>query len=244
MPRAEEEALAKAYREDGSFDDEVYLAEYQRGLAERHERLQHDARAVFRAMDGWSGIGSIEQWQAAVRQADEDYASGQFLIDRLGAERYLDPTLMAVLLVMRRRLIDEHCATSAAELMLVDMGLLSYYHTIRINGWIGNLASLLEAEFFQKESLTMKLQERYGRGTDRVRGLRVEDIVERIAEQLIPLLDRSNRMMIRNLRSLREWRQPPAPNVTVAQAGQVNVAAGEQTNVAQSKPKRVRRRTG
>ena len=219
------------------------LAEYQRGLAERHERLQHDARAVFRALDGWSGIGTLEEWQAAVRQADEDYGNGHFLIDRLGAERYLDPTLMAVLLAMRRRLIDEQGARGAAELMLIDAALLSYYHTIRINGWIGNFASILEAEFFQKESLTAKLQDRYGRGTDRVRGLRVEEIVERIAEQLIPLLDRSNRMMIRNLRSLREWRQPPAPNVSIGQAGQVNVAAGEQTNLAQSKPKRARRRS-
>ncbi len=242
MPRAEEEALAKAYQEDGSFDNEVFLAEYQRGLAERHERLLHDARAVFRAMDGWSGIGTMEQWQAAVRQADEDYASGQFLIDRLGAERYLDPTLMAVLLVMRRRLIDERGAMSAAELMLVDMALLSYYHTIRINGWIGNFASILEAEFFQKDSLTAKLQDRYGRGTDRVRGLRVEEIVERIVEQLIPLLDRSNRMMIRNLRSLREWRQPATPNLSIGQAGQVNVAAGKQTNVAQAGRKRPSRR--
>ena len=241
MPRAETEAITKAYQDDGSFDNEVFLAEYQRGLAERHKRLQHDARAVFRALDGWSGIGTLEEWQAAVRQAEDDYASGQFLIDRLGAERYLDPTLMAVLLVMRRRLIDEQGATSAAELMLVDMALLSYYHTIRVNGWIGNLASVLEAEFFQKESLTAKLQDRYGRGTDRIHGLRVEDIVERLAEQLIPLLDRSNRMMIRNLRSLREWRQPPAPNVTVAQAGQVNVAAGEQTNLAQTGRTRARR---
>ena len=241
MPRAAEEAFAKASQEDGSFDNEVFLAEYQRGLAERHDRLQHDARAVFRALDGWSGIGTLEEWQAAVRQAEDDYACGQFLIDRLGAERYLDPTLMAVLLMMRRQLIDEHGAMSAAELMLVDMALLSYYHTLRINGWIGNFASLLEAEFFQKESLTMKLQDRYGRGTDRIHGLRVEEIVERLAEQLIPLLDRSNRMTIRNLRLLREWRQPPAPNVTVAQASQVNVAAGEQTNLAQTGGKRARR---
>ena len=55
---------------------------------------------------------------------------------------------MAVLLVLRRRLIDEHGATTAAELMLIDVAVLSYYHTLRINGWIGNFAPLIESEFF------------------------------------------------------------------------------------------------
>ena len=59
----------------------------------------------------------------------------------------------------------------------------------------------------------------------KVRGLRVEEIVERLAEKLMPLLDRSNRMMLRNLKALREHRRPPTPSVSIGQAGQVNVGA-------------------
>ena len=62
-----------------------------------------------------------------------------------------------------------------------------------------------------------------------MRGLRVEEIVERLADRLMPLLDRSNRMMLRNLKSLDDRRRAPVPSVTIAQAGQVNVAA-VQTN--------------
>ena len=41
----------------------------------------------------------------------------------------------------------------------------------------------------------------------------------------MPLLDRSNRMMLRNLKALQARRQPPVPSVSIGQAGQVNVAA-------------------
>src|SRR6266511_3785388 len=120
MPRAEDEALAATKQPDGSLDFEAYMAEYERRLAERHERLRTDARAAFRALDGWHGIKSQEDWERTAAQAREDYDRGAFLLDRLGAERYLDPPLMAVLLGLRRRLIEEHQAATAAELMLID----------------------------------------------------------------------------------------------------------------------------
>ena len=54
------------------------------------------------------------------------------------------------------------------------------------------------------------MEHHYGRDV-RVRGLTVEDIVERLTEQLMPLLDRSNRMMLRNLKAWlkREGRLAP-----------------------------------
>ncbi len=114
MPRAEDEAYAVAAAApraaDGSVDIELYMAEYERRLAERQQRLMRDARSAFRVMDGWSGVKSQEDWENAVQQASEDYDRGAFLIDRLGAERHLDPALMAVLLVLRRRLIDEYAS--------------------------------------------------------------------------------------------------------------------------------------
>ena len=154
------EAIAAATDADGHADWDAFQAEYERRLAERHKRLLTDARAAYRAMDGWGSIKSREEWEQTVAEACEEYEHGGFLLEQLGAERHLDPTLMAVLLVLRRRLVDEHGASTAAELMLIDLAVISYYHTLRINGWVGNFAALLEAECFQQEGLTAKLMDR------------------------------------------------------------------------------------
>jgi len=229
MPSAETEALALATREDGSIDHELYMAEYERRLAVRQEKLVGESQALLRSMEGWRGVETSDDWTNTVRKAAEDLNSGGFLIERLGGHRYIDPKLMAVLYLMRRNLIDEHGARTAAEHLLIDVVVLSYYHTIRINGWIGSLCSAVESELFGPAALTAKLDHRFGPGTE-VRGLRVEELVQRLSEQLMPLLDRSNRMMLRNLKALKEHRRAPTPSVSIGQARQVNVGA-QQVNV-------------
>lgn len=222
MPRAEEEALAAATREDGSRDGEASQAAYVAALTQRREQLIQEARAVFRAVEGWSAIQDRDDWEREVLAADDGLESGGFLLDRLGAERYVDPQLTAVLLVLRRRLVQETSANTAAEYLLIDSIVLAYYHQIRINGWIGNFSALLEREFFGNgPTLTAKLQGHYG--ADTVRGLTVEDIVHRLGEELFPLLDRANRLMLRNLKALHALKLPAAPSVSIGQAGQVNV---------------------
>jgi hypothetical protein len=231
MPTAEQDALVAAQAADpNGFDWETYKQVYKRGLAEWQERLRTDARAAFRAMDGWARLKDEAEWLAMVAQADDALATGRFLIDRLGAERNLDPELMAALIVLRRRLITEYRVTGAADLLLIDSALIAWYHTLRINGWVGNFALLIEHEFFQMDGPTAKLRDRYG---SRVESFKAEDMVQRIGEQLLPLLDRLNRLMLRNLRALRDPRQRPAANVTIGAAGQVNVGA-QQLNVAET----------
>src|SRR3954454_4425709 len=165
MPTAEQDAMVAAQANrapDREWDWEAYKETYQRGLAERQERLRHDARAVYRAVDGWGRVQDEADWLAIIDQAEEGLASGRFLIDRLGAERHLDPELMATVVVLRRRLIIEYHVTGAADLLLIDSLLLAYYHQLRINGWIGDLASHIESEFFGKEGPRAKLREKYG----------------------------------------------------------------------------------
>jgi hypothetical protein len=240
MPTAELEAweiaTTEATGDDGTVDEDrrfaVYKAEYERRIGERRARLTRDTRAVFRAMDGWGRVESLEAWQETVRKAADDIETGQFLIDRLGAERHLDPELMAALLVLRRRLIDEYGAESAADLMLIDVAVLAYHHTLRVNGWIGNLAGQVESEFFGTEGMSVVVDGKQRSTWDvKIKGLRVVELLYRLDEQILPLLDRSNKMMLRNLKALQARRQPPAPNVSIGQAGQVNVAA-VQTNQA------------
>ena len=82
---------------------------------------------------------------------------------------------------------------------------------------MSDIASKLEFEFFRSDSPTAKLKDQYGAGADNVRGLKVEDLVKRLVEQLMPLLDRSNRMMLRNLKALRALREA-APSVSIGSA--------------------------
>lgn len=238
MPIAEHEAWEVATTEatapDGSINEDrrfaVYKSEYERRIAERREKLTHDMRAVFRAMDGWARVESFDKWQETVQKAAEDMENGSFLIDRLGAERHLDPELMAALLILRRRLIDEYGAESAADLMLIDVAVIGYYHTLRINSWVGNLQGQIESEFFGADGLSVVVDGKQRSTWDiKVKGLRVVELLDRLGEQILPLLDRSNRLMIRNLKALEARKQPPSPSVTIGQAGQVNVGT-VQTN--------------
>ncbi len=235
MPTVAQEALAVAQaaadEAGGELDWELYERERDRLLAERHKQLLGDARASWRAMDGWQAVNSREDWERVVAQADDDYGRGAFLLERLGAHRHLDPPLMATLLTLRRRLVEEHGATTAAELMLIDSAVLAFYHQLRVTDWIGDLSVWLEREFFGLQGLTAKLRERHGHAAEEIRGLKAEDIVERLVERLLPLLDRSNRMLLRNLKALKAMREPATPSVSIAAAGQVNVAA-QQVNTA------------
>ncbi len=106
------------------------------------EQLRQNARAVFRALQAWLGVGSQEEWLKVCEESQQEYESGQFLLERLGAERRLEPKLLATLLSLRRRLMAELGITTAAETMLVDLAILSYYHTVRAQRWIGDLALL------------------------------------------------------------------------------------------------------
>jgi hypothetical protein len=128
------------------------------------------------------------------------------LLEWLGAEPYLDPSLMATLWSLRQTLLAESGST-AADAMLVDLASLSYYHALRVQGWIGNLATLIEHEFFGLESPTATFAREFGRAE----GLVVEDCVRRLSEQLLPLFDRANRSVIRNLKALKDLRRGPPP---------------------------------
>jgi hypothetical protein len=188
--------------------------------------LRRQARASFAAMQGWERVESEAAWLDLCDTAVQEYQSGRFLIERIGAERLLDPGLMATLWMLRQELLRGLQVRTAHEYLLVDMMLLSYHHLLRFNGWIGNFALLIEHEFFAQESPTAKHNRRYGRPYDFGRdGLQVEGFVQRVGEQLLPLMDRAQRMFIR---ALRELRRSPSAGVAIGQAGQVNVATTQQ----------------
>jgi len=215
-------------------DLDTLWAAHRAQIARQRTQIGRDARAVFRAMEGWGTHTNLEEdWVKTCQQSAEQYDSGRFLLERLGAERYMDPALMATIWGLRQRLNEELGATTHAERMLIDMAVLSYFNALRVQGWIGNLAMSIEHEFFAREAPSAKLKKQYG--SEAVAGLHVEDMLQRYSEQLLPLLDRANRLLIRNLKAVRELKVGPLPNVSINNPSQVNVAA-VQHNVAQPAP--------
>jgi hypothetical protein len=191
-------------------------------------QIRRNARATFRAMEGWHRVDSEEDWLKVCADSQEQYASGRFLLERLGAERYLDPKLMATLLFLRQQLIVEWGITTA-EMMLLDHALLGYYNALRVQGWIGDLSLHIEDEFFGQDALAENGQRpvrRPGRFSCEER-FSFEEDVRRLSEQLMPLLDRANRMLIRNLKAIKELRQGLVPALAIGRAEQVTVTNGQ-----------------
>jgi hypothetical protein len=184
----------------------------------RGEQLRRSARANYRAMEGSLSVRSEEDWMGIFEQSREQYESGGFLLDRLGAERVLDPKLIATLLSLRQRLIAEWGITTAAETMLVDLAVLHYYHTLRVQGWIGDLAMHIEHQFFGSGAFAAEHRD-LPPETRRA----AETRVRRLTEQLMPLLDRANRMLIRNLTAIKELRQRMVPAIAIGRAERVTV---------------------
>jgi hypothetical protein len=138
-----------------------------------------------------------------------------------GAERFLDPQLMATLWQLRQGLLEEYGAESPAMTMVIDLAVVTYANALRVQGWIGDLALAIEHELFGEESLRVKLRQQYGTQFD---GLAVEETLRRLREQLLPLFERANRQLLQNFQALRRPQPGALPVVAINKAGQVNVA--------------------
>src|SRR6266536_1533606 len=146
-------------------------------------QLRRNARAVMRAFEGWGRIHSMEEWQGACDDARKRYRSGRFLIERLGAERFLDPQLMATLWQLRQGLMEEYGAESPTVTMLVDVAVMAYANALRMQGWIGDLALTIEQELFGEDALRVKLRQYHGVQID---GFAVEEHRGRQKGQVLP----------------------------------------------------------
>jgi hypothetical protein len=196
----------------------------------QYNALRKHARAVMRAFEGWGQIRSEEEWQAVCEDARKRYQSGRFLIERLGAERFLDPQLMATLWQLRQGLLEEYGTESPAMTMVIDLAVTTYANVLRIQGWIGDLALVIEQELFAEDSLKVKLRQQHGVQFD---GFAVEEALRRLREQLLPVCERVNRQLLQNLQALQRPQRGPMPTVAIGQARNVNVAQ-QQVNIHRS----------
>lgn len=224
---SDDPVLDSSYAEDFGNSYERWLEAKKRNA----KKLRGKANALYTAMELWPTYAdSEEEWVALCEKTFEEYHSGRFFLEQLGAERYLEPKLFATLWMLRNALVEDMGTNSAAEEMLIDMMMMGYANTLRVQGWVGNLALDIEREFFDEYGLHELYDVKNGgRHTDK--GMWVEGMLKRMREQLLPVLDRCNRMTIRNLRAIQELRRGPAPTVAIGKAEQVNVAS-QQVNQA------------
>jgi hypothetical protein len=186
-------------------------------LNAQHQELREQAQALLAAVKGQRGIRKEEDWQAVFKQARLDQDSGHFLIKRLGAERFLEPELMATLAQLLKDLLAGIEQPTTADRMMADSAVIAYYNMLRVQGWIGSLCLIVERDLFGQASLS----DIHGPTV----GNQLTEQIARLEDVLMPLLDRCHRMMARSLASL-ETRRPRAscsPQVAIAQADQVNV---------------------
>jgi len=168
------------------------------------QALSDNSLAVVRAMRRFRN----EAEQQQVERVLTSYEDGSFLIDRLGAGLVVDQDLAVVLLDLRRRLIDEY-GTGPAATMLIDRAVSAYRDFIRISGWTGNTALMVEAEFFGRDRPRAGLRDRHGE----IRGLTVEEYINRLGQDLIPLAERCARVMREALAALETLRAVPSQAV-------------------------------
>jgi hypothetical protein len=113
--------------------------------------------------------------------------------------------------------------------MVIDLAVMTYANALRVQGWIGDLALVIEQEVFGEGSLKVKLRGLYGPSFD---GFAVEEALQRLREQLLPLCERVNRQLLQHLQALQRPPRGALPAVAIGRAGQVNVAQ-QQVNLQQ-----------
>src|SRR6266852_3635184 len=88
---------------------------------------------------------------------------------------------------------------------------------IRVTGWTGNTALMVEAEFFGRDRPIPLFRDRHGE----IRGLTVEEYINRLGQDLIPLAERCARVMREALALLETLRA--APSQTVERSRRVSI---------------------
>ena len=185
VPPSDPEAEAEA---------EAFERRVQAEANEQFKRLKDEAQAIYGLTRGRPGVRTQQQWAALLEKAGDELGNGSFIVRCLGAERYLEPEIVAVLVTLRQNLMAELPRVTAADIMMIDAAIISYYNILRTQRWIGNLSLVVERELFGQEPLN----EIHG---DKA-GDRLEEQLRRLAEVLLPLQDRAGRMMMRSLESL------------------------------------------
>ena len=189
---------------------------------QQYLELQQQAQALFRTVKGLPGVATQERWDALVEKAATDYPKGRFLLERMGAKRYLDPELMAVLMHLRQQLLSDIEQPTMIDHMHADSAILAYRHMLRIQEWIDSICLTVERQLFGQEPL----QEIHGEKV----GDKLEKQLRKLENDLMPLLHRCQKMLHAAIAKLETRSAATKGTVSVRQARQVNIGSAVQNN--------------
>jgi hypothetical protein len=199
---------------------------------DRKRRLEWDAINRALVNNSMAVTRAISRWHPREGESEDhvervlaNFEDGSFLIDRLGAAGVVDQDLAIVLLALRQRLTKDY-GSGPAALMLIDRAVVAYQDFSRVSGWIGNLAIVIENEFFGVKGPSANYQDRWGREGPTIRGLTVEQHLRRLREGLLPLAERCGRTMCGALAMLETRRAIPSGEVERSQPIKVSVIFG------------------
>lgn len=200
-------------------DDPLAVAHEFKVQTERSaqfRKLQRQARGIFEAVKGRIGARNEDYLQQVFAKAQKDYTSGQFLIERLGADRQLDLPLVATLTQLRHGLLEDVDQATAADRMLADSAVVGYRNMLRVQGWVGSLCLQVERHLFGQLDSAVALGS--------AEAQEVATMIEKLEQQMLPMLERSQRIMLRALDRLEASRnRKGGASVSIGVAGQVNV---------------------
>ena len=197
---------------------ERHEAKVQAELNAQYLELRRQAQGIFEAIRGRRGATTEAYWEAAFAKAHIDYASGKFLIQRLGADRQLDLPLVATLTLLRQGILEGIENPTMADNMMADTAIIAYRNFLRVQAWVGSTSLIVQSELFGQEPL----EAIHGN----VAAMVIEGRVDQLQQTLMPLLDRAQRMMICAIDRLAASRNgKPHGSITVGKAGQVNVGS-------------------
>jgi len=161
----------------------------------------------------------------------EEWHSGELFITMLGGRRYLDPPHTALMYHLWHHFVGTYRPVGPAEYLAIAMALFAFHHLVRVNEFVGNMATRLEFQFFDTGPLQVRLTERDGmpKRAGQAAQVAAHEALEQFGRDALPLMDRLNRMVIRNLKALRDLKAAPLA-LSVHNYGQLNVGQA-QTNV-------------
>ena len=201
---------------------------------ERAEALVNDSRRSWAAMQGWDAVQTQADWDATMDRTVEEWHSGELFIRMLGGQRYLDPPHTALLYHLWHQFVGTYRPAGPGEYLAIAMALFAFHHLVRVNEFAGNMAARLEFEFFDTAPLQVRLTERDGTPKRAGQAARIagREALEQFERDALPLMDRLNRMVIRNLQALRDLQAAPLA-LNVQNYGQLNVGQA-QTNLSKA----------
>jgi hypothetical protein len=206
-------------------DSEAWCREHKQRWDRIYKELLRDAQACVRAMSLSPKLNGPEEWKETVAKSAQDYRSGRALMDQLGAtDGLLDPPTAAMLLTIRRGLIEETQAQTVSEMALIDLAVIAFANAMRIQTVITNMALVIEREMFGQQSLRAKWKSEHGE-YEKIQGLYVEDYIGRLRDRLMPLVEKFHHLARNHIEAIGRLRQTPAVHVERAKAINLVVVA-------------------